>query len=41
MGSSSVSKPHFLNLGKSLIDSVVKGEVNRKVLMPKRMGGTG
>ncbi len=34
MGISTVSKPHFLNLGKRLVDFVVNGEVNRKELMP-------
>jgi hypothetical protein len=33
MGISTVSKPHFLNLGKRLVDFVVNGEVNRKELM--------
>ena len=36
-GSSNVSKPHFLNLGNSFTDSVVNGEVNKKVLIPNRM----
>ena len=34
IGSSTVSNPHFLNLGKRLVDFVVKGDVNRKELMP-------
>jgi hypothetical protein len=34
MGISMVSKPHFTNLGKRLVDFVVNGEVNKKELMP-------
>src|SRR6187200_1742339 len=34
IGISIVSKPHFLKRGKSLVLSLVKGEVNKKVLMP-------
>jgi hypothetical protein len=34
IGSSTVSKPHFLNLGKSFTLSVVNGETKRKELMP-------
>jgi hypothetical protein len=37
MGISTVSKPHFLNVGKSETLSVVNGEVNRKELMPNLM----
>src|ERR1051326_7555003 len=33
-GISTVSKPHFLNVLKSFVLSLVKGEVNRNVLMP-------
>src|SRR5262245_52858863 len=33
-GISTVSKPHFLKVGKNLVLSFVKGEVNKKVLMP-------
>src|SRR5262245_22178129 len=33
-GISTVSKPHLLNVLKSFVLSLVKGEVNRKVLMP-------
>jgi hypothetical protein len=33
-GSSTVSNPIFLNLGIRLVDFVVKGDVNRKELMP-------
>jgi hypothetical protein len=33
-GISTVSKPHFLKVLNSLVLSLVKGEVNRKVLMP-------
>src|SRR5881394_546709 len=33
-GISTVSKPHFLNVLKSFVLSLVKGEVNKKVLMP-------
>src|SRR3954454_16675460 len=33
-GISTVSKPHFLNLGNSFTLSVVKGDVNKNVLMP-------
>src|SRR5688572_28610102 len=33
-GISTVSKPHFLNLGKCLVLSVMNGDVNKKVLMP-------
>jgi hypothetical protein len=33
-GRSTVSNPHFLNLGIRLVDFVVKGDVNRKELMP-------
>src|SRR5678815_2036519 len=34
IGISTVWKPHFLKVGKSLTLWVVKGEVNRNVLMP-------
>src|SRR5258705_6524790 len=34
MGISTVANPHFLNVLKSLVLSLVKGEVNKKVLMP-------
>src|SRR6266496_6128449 len=34
MGISTVSKPHFLNVLKSRVLALVKGEVNKKVLMP-------
>ena len=34
MGISTVSKPHFLNCGNSLVLWVVNGEVKRNVLMP-------
>src|SRR5437868_1853697 len=37
MGISTVSKPHFLNVGKSTVLSVVNGETKRKVLMPSLM----
>ena len=37
MGSSRVSKPHFLNLGKSFTLSVTNGETYRKVFNPKRI----
>ena len=37
IGISTVSNPHFLNLGKSEALSVVNGEVNRKELMPNLM----
>src|SRR4051812_26530951 len=33
-GISTVSNPHFLNCGKSLVDSLVNGDVNKKVLIP-------
>src|SRR5690349_6603166 len=38
-GISTESKPHFLNWGKSLTESLVKGEVKRKVLIPSLMVG--
>src|SRR6476646_9126890 len=34
MAISTVSKPHFLNCEKSLVLSLLNGEVKRKVLMP-------
>src|SRR5437899_9024567 len=37
MGISTVSKPQRLNCGKSLVLSLVKGDVKRKVLMPMRI----
>src|SRR4051794_2537223 len=37
-GISTVSKPHFLNCGKSLVESLVNGEVNKKVLIPNLIG---
>jgi hypothetical protein len=41
IGISIVSKPHFLNFGKRLVLFVVKGEVNRKVLIPNRIAVKG
>src|SRR6266576_2456625 len=38
-GISTVSKPHFLNMGNSLVESLVKGDVNKKVLIPSLMSG--
>ena len=37
IGISTDSKPHFLNCGNSLVDSVVNGDVNRNVLIPSLM----
>ena len=37
MGSSTVSNPHFLNLEKRRVLCVVKGDTNRKELMPNLM----
>src|SRR5579862_1318793 len=37
MGISTESKPHCLKRGKSFTLALVKGEVKRKVFMPKRM----
>src|SRR5687767_8455123 len=37
MGISTDSNPHFLNCGKSFVESFVNGDVNRKVLMPNLM----
>src|SRR5258705_5394468 len=37
-GISTVSKPHFLNMGKSLVESLVNGDVNKNVLIPSLMG---
>src|SRR5688572_19554869 len=37
IGISTDSNPHFLNWGKSLVESFVNGDVNRKVLMPNLM----
>jgi dipeptidyl aminopeptidase/acylaminoacyl peptidase len=34
---STVSKPHFLNFGKSRVDASVNGHAKRNVLIPKRM----
>src|SRR4051812_24823973 len=39
IGISTVSKPHFLNVAKSLVLSVVNGETKRKELMPNLMMG--
>src|SRR5690242_2897737 len=39
IGISTDSNPHFLNCGKSLVDSVVKGETKRNVLIPNLMVG--
>src|ERR1051325_6184810 len=33
-GISTVSNPHFLNVGNSFVLSLVKGDVNKNVLMP-------
>src|SRR5687767_2909090 len=38
IGISTVSKPHFLNCGKRVVDLSVNGDVKRKVLMPSLMG---
>src|SRR5260370_41197582 len=37
IGISTVSNPHFLKVGKSLVESLVKGEVNKNVLIPSLM----
>src|SRR4051812_26590878 len=39
IGISTDSKPHFLNMGNSLVESLVKGDVNKNVLIPSLMGG--
>src|SRR5215217_7964780 len=38
IGISTVSNPHFLNWGKSFVESLVNGDVKRKVLIPSLMG---
>src|SRR4051794_10999959 len=37
IGISTDSKPHFLNMGNSLVDSLVNGDVNKNVLIPSLM----
>jgi len=37
-GISTDSKSHFLNMVKSLVESLVKGDVNKNVLIPSLMG---
>src|SRR5436190_1568607 len=39
IGISTDSNPHFLNVGNSLVEAVVNGDVNRNVLIPSLIVG--